>query len=101
MKTKVIYEWIRHFFVEIKHVQVNKQHILLILDSYGVHLQFRTLQILIENSIIFTSLLYHKVHVLQPLDLPVFSFYKSDLLETFTGVEKQESAGQLGNHALQ
>ena len=79
VNTEIMYDWARHFVEETTNLRANRQHLLLILDGYGAHVQFQTLQLLIENNIIVIALPAYTSHVLQPLDVSVFSSYKSNL----------------------
>ena len=49
------------------------------LDGYAAHVQFKTLYLLMSNRILVLLLPSHLSHVLQPLDVSVFSACKSYL----------------------
>lgn len=69
----IIYMWAEGFLYETKHLRENGQKLLLVLDGYGSHVQFKTLQLLKENGVIIIALPSHTSHVLQPWDVSVFS----------------------------
>ena len=67
------------FIAETMYLRANSQCLLLVLDGYGSHVQFKTLQIFRKNRLVVVALPAHTCHVLQPLDVSVFSSYKSFL----------------------
>lgn len=79
--SEIIYDWGMKFIEETKELRSNGDHMILILDGYGAHIQFPFLQMMKENRIVVIALPSHTSHVLQPLDLTVFAAYKSFLEE--------------------
>ena len=77
--SKIIFDWAQKFIAETMYLRANSQYLLLVLDGYGSHVQFKTLQLFRKNRIIVVALPAHTSHVLQPLDVSVFSSYKSFL----------------------
>lgn len=75
----IIFQWAKDFVNETKVLRSNGQRLLFVIDGYGSHVQFNTLQLFRENDIIVIALPAHTSHVLQPLDVSVFSSYKSYL----------------------
>ena len=72
-------DWAKGFIEETVDLRRNNQKLLLILDGYGSHVQFSFLNALRESGIIVVALPSHTSHVLQPLDVSVFSSFKSFL----------------------
>lgn len=70
-------DWAVKFCEETKMLREEVQHLLLLLNEYGAHLQYKTLKYLKGNGIIVVALPAHTSHVIQPVDVSVFSSYKS------------------------
>lgn len=79
--SEIIFDWGKKFVEETKEIRKNGNHMVLILDGYGGHIQFNFLKYLKDNNIVVIALPAHTSHVLQPLDLTVFGPYKSYLEE--------------------
>ena len=62
---------------ETSHFRDRGQKLLLILDGFGDHVQYRVLQLLRDHDTMFIGLSTHTSHVLQPLDVTVFGPFKS------------------------
>ena len=77
--SEIVFDWAKSFVKETESLRRNKQHLLLILDGYSAHLQFRTLDLFRKNNIITIALPSHSSHELQPLDVTVFGAFKSYL----------------------
>lgn len=79
--SEIILDWGKKFVEETKHVRENGNHMILVLDGYGGHIQLEFLQFMKDNRIVVIALPAHTSHVLQPLDVTVFGPYKSYLQE--------------------
>lgn len=75
--TAIIYDWAKKFVTETTDLRRNGQYLLLIIDGYGSHVQFKTLKLFRDNHIIVVALPAHASHVQQPLGISVFYSYKS------------------------
>ena len=75
---------------ETAKLRENNQHLLLVMDGYGSHVQFRTLQLFKEINIFVIALPSHTSHVLQPLDVTIFGPYKSYLQQTMHSAALQK-----------
>ena len=75
----IFFNWAHHFVNENAHLRQNGEYCLLVLDGYSAHVQYRTLQYLLENRIIVVAMPAHSSHRLQPLDVGVFGPFKSEL----------------------
>lgn len=80
------------FFKKPKKIRINGKHIMLILDGYSGHIQYKFLNMMKENRVILIALPSHTYHFLHPLDLSVFSPYKHYLqsnLHIFSRLESK------------
>ena len=68
--------WAGYFIEETEHLRKSGQHLLLILDNHGSHVQARTLVKLKIDNIHVCGLPSHTTHITQPLDEVVFSSFK-------------------------
>jgi hypothetical protein len=89
---QLAYQWIQHFHKSTKD-QTKGVYRLLICDRFGSHLTYEFVRFCEINRIILFFLPPHSSHILQPLDVGVFSVYKhyhSEAVEdaTVTGCEK-------------
>ena len=75
--SRIIYDWAQKFLEDTAELRKKSQYILLLTDGYGAHVQFNTLQLMKENRVIVIAMPAHTSHRLQPLDVSVFSAYKS------------------------
>ena len=75
----LVYDWAENFLNETRELRKRRQYLMLILDGYSAHIQFNTLNLFRQNRVIVVSLPAHSSHRLQPLDISVFSAYKSYL----------------------
>ena len=71
-------------------LRAKNQHLLLSIDGYGSHVQFRTLQLFKESNIVVIALPSHTSYVLQPLDVTVFGPYKSYIQQTMHSAALQK-----------
>lgn len=65
------------FVSETTDLRSNVRHIILIIKSYSVHVLHNTLNYMKEKRIVVFGLLAHNLHILQTLDVIVFSSFKS------------------------
>jgi len=77
--SNTIYDWAKKFLKETEHLRKNSQSLLSVIDKYASHVQFRSLQFFSDNYIIVIALPAHTSHILPPLDVSIFSSYKSFL----------------------
>ena len=75
--SRIIYDWAKKFLEDTAELRKKSQYMLLLIDRYGAHVQFNTLQLMKENWVIVIAMPAHTSHRLQPLDVSVFSVYKS------------------------
>lgn len=75
-------DWAR-FLEETRAMRSNGNHLILICDGYSCHIQLEVLQLLRDNNVVVIGLPAHTSHVLQPLDVSVFSSFKSYLQREF------------------
>lgn len=68
-------EWLRHF-VEMTRPTAEKQ-VLLVLDNHESHKYLEALEYATQNHVIFTSLVPHTTHKMQPLDTCVYGPFKN------------------------
>ena len=71
--------WAEMFIVETADLRKEGKYLLVVCDGYSGHVQFKTLSMLRDNRILMVAMPSHSSHVLQPLDVGVFSSYKSHL----------------------
>lgn len=76
LDTNIFYTWGTNFFAETTLIRRNYKKLLLVMNGYSCHMSYRTLALLKTNKIIVAGLSVHKSHVLQPLDVGIFSPYK-------------------------
>ncbi|KAI0997084.1 hypothetical protein K3495_g11101 [Podosphaera aphanis] len=69
-------EWLRRIFIPETAPQLN-QHRLLLLDGHGSHVDVEFLWLYKQKKVELLFLPPHATHILQPLDLSVFSIVKS------------------------
>ena len=69
--------WAEPFLEETAALRSNDKHIALIFDGYSSHIQLDVLQLFQDNRVHAVALPSHSSHVLQPLDVTVFSPFKS------------------------
>ena len=69
-------EWLRRIFIPEIAPQLN-QHRFLLLDGHGSHVDVEFLWLCKQNKVELLFLPRHATHILQPLDLSVFSVVKS------------------------
>lgn len=79
VSSTIFSEWARLFVEEAKFIRSEQQYLLLILDGFAVHITYDVLSYLQGHRIVVIALPAHTSHVLQPLDVSVFSSYKSYL----------------------
>ena len=73
----IVLDWAKNVLEETRDLRKRGQYLLLILDGYSAHIQFNTLSLFRQNRVIVVALPAHSSHRLQPLDVSVFSAYKS------------------------
>ena len=69
----IMFNWAKGFVEETKELRSEGQYLLMILDGYAAHVQFKTLNLLLTNRILVVALPLHLSHVLQSLDVSDFS----------------------------
>jgi len=72
----IIFEWVKNFIEETATLPKGNQYLLLILDGYSPHLQFRNLDLFPKSNIIVLVFPSHTSHELQPLEVTVFGTKK-------------------------
>ena len=73
----IIFDWAKKFVRETAHLRSKSEYLLLVIDAFAGHVQFRTLNYFKENRVVVLAMPAHSSHRLQPLDVSVFSAYKS------------------------
>lgn len=76
--SEIFFSWALHFVEETRHLRRGGQKLLLVFDGYAGHIRYKTLSLLRSNGIIVAGLPAHTSHVLQPLDVGVFSSCKEN-----------------------
>lgn len=77
--SEIILDWAEKFLIETESIRSEGKHLLLILDGYSGHLQYKFLNLMKKNRVVVIALPSHTSHVLQPLDVTVFGPYKNYL----------------------
>lgn len=77
--SEIFFEAMKLFVQETEELRGGENKLLLIISGYAAHVQYSVIKFLKENGIVVIGLLAHTSHVLQPLDVSVFSAYKSYL----------------------
>ena len=85
----IFYDWAQGFLSETECLRQNNQQILLVLDGYGAHVQYRSLKMLADNNVEVLALPAHTSHVSQPLDVSVFGEYMSYLQQEVYRASRQ------------
>ena len=90
---KFFYDWATNFVKETAYFREGRKNMILVLDGYGCHVQYKVLQYLKENGVYVIGLPAHTSHILQPLDVTVFGPFKSY-------IQKQVHSRAMRTHAL-
>lgn len=78
VNSQIFFEWAQFFLEETIELRSSGK-ILLILDGYAAHVQYRALKLFRDNNVIVQGLPAHTSHVLQPLDKSVFRSFKQQI----------------------
>ena len=73
----IFLDWAKGFISETQNLRAGGKKLLLLLDGYASHVQYSVLYLLHQNNVVVIGLPAHTSHVLQPLDVSVFSSFKS------------------------
>lgn len=71
--TNISETWAAHFIKEREQLRSGGAKLLLVMDGYAFHISYKTLSLFSSNDISVAGLPAHTSHVLQPLDVGVFS----------------------------
>lgn len=63
----IIYNWGLQFLKITEDIRVGGQHLVLVLDGYGGHIQYPFLKLMKDNRFVVIALPAHTLHVIQPL----------------------------------
>ena len=77
LTVQFFYDWTTNFVEETAYLREGRKNMILVLDGYGCHVQYKVLQYLKENGVYVIGLPAHTSHVLQPLDVTVIGSFKS------------------------
>lgn len=81
--TSIFSDWAKTFLDETKDLRVNNQYNVLFMDSYAAHARYQRMNYLKENNIIVIGMPCQTSHILQSLDVSVFSSFKSFVGKAF------------------
>lgn len=81
--TSIFFDWVKNFIKETKFVRNNEIYLLLIIDSYSTHVPFNALSHLKENRFMVIGMLSHIYHVLQPIEVYLFSSFNGKSSKEF------------------
>lgn len=98
--SSIFFAWAKEFVEETSTLRQNGRYLLLILDSFAAHTRYRTLKYLVENRVLVIGFPSHLSHILQPLDVSVFSSFKSKVrghMHKLTRVKKNLDAFDIAN----
>ena len=76
MDSEVYCDWLENIFIPAVNERKVKKPVLLLIDGHSTHVTKKASDICIENGIEMYCLLEHASHVMQPLDLRLFSSLK-------------------------
>ena len=65
--------WLKHCFEPTTRTKVNGQKCLLLYDGHDSHISAQFVRFYIDHNIILFLLLLHSSHLLQPLNINIFS----------------------------
>ena len=60
--SRIIYDWAQKFLEDTAELRKKSQYILLLIDGYGAHVQFNTLQLMKENRVIVIAMPAYTSH---------------------------------------
>lgn len=100
MNSSIINDWAKKFLTETLHLRHNHRYILLLLDGYSDHIQFKMLNQLRESRFLVIALPLHTSYVFQPLDVVGSSSYKSTFKRKIHAIERSKKVIDMFNVSI-
>ncbi|XP_071109876.1 uncharacterized protein [Haliotis cracherodii] len=97
MDAELFVSWLKTCFIPHVDKQAIKKPIILFLDGHSTHLTLEACTVCVENNIVLYCLPSHASHVIQPLDLSLFSPLKHAWRQSVRDFQIS-SANVLGNY---
>ena len=97
--------WLKHCFKPVMRTKANRQKRLLLCDGHDSHISAQFVRFCIDHNIILFLLLPHSSHLLQPLDVGIFSPLKQAMSSQLnwlyaTEISRLQKAEWLERYAL-
>ena len=79
MDSEVFCEWLENVFIPGVEARNVKKPVLLLVDGHSTHVNMKASDMCLKHGVELYCLLEHASHVIQPLDLRLFSAFKRNL----------------------